>query len=121
MNQLWGNNRHYKDELKDPFFDALRQFAETGMSPLECKANVEKIKKFLEAIARVEQAVESLSAHPESQSDVKFHNSIISLANLHLMNYHHKLNHWREILFHILSIFEVFNQFDVAKLSKKFR
>jgi len=45
MNQLWGNNRHYKDELKDPFFDALRQFAETGMIPLECKADVEKIKK----------------------------------------------------------------------------
>ena len=26
-------------------FDALRQFAETGMIPLECKADVEKIKK----------------------------------------------------------------------------
>ena len=61
---------------------------------------------FLEAIARVEQAVESLSAHPESQSDVKFHNSIISLANLHLMNYHHKLNHWREGVKYALKVID---------------
>jgi tetratricopeptide (TPR) repeat protein len=40
--------RQYKDELKDGFLDDLKQFAEAGVIPKECEADVEKIKKLLE-------------------------------------------------------------------------
>lgn len=40
--------RQYKDELKDSFLDDFRQFAEAGVIPPKCEADVEKIKQMLE-------------------------------------------------------------------------
>ena len=39
--------RQYKYELKDGFLDDFRQYAEAGVIPPECEADVEKIKKLL--------------------------------------------------------------------------
>ena len=39
--------RQYKNELKDSFLDDFRQFAEAGVIPPECEADVEKIKRLL--------------------------------------------------------------------------
>ena len=39
--------RQYKQELKEAFLDDFRQFAEAGVIPKECEADVEKIKKML--------------------------------------------------------------------------
>ena len=39
--------RQYMDELKDGFLDDFRQFAEAGVIPKECEADVEKIKQIL--------------------------------------------------------------------------
>ena len=40
--------RQYKGELKDSFLDDFRQFAEAGVIPKECEADVERIKRMLE-------------------------------------------------------------------------
>lgn len=40
--------RQYKTELKDSFLDDFKQFAEAGVIPKECEADVEKIKRMLE-------------------------------------------------------------------------
>ena len=40
--------RQYKAELKDSFLDDFRQFAEAGVIPKECEADVERIKRMLE-------------------------------------------------------------------------
>ena len=37
----------YKEELKDGFLDDFKQFAEAGVVPPECEADVEKIKQLL--------------------------------------------------------------------------
>jgi len=39
--------RQYKYELKDGFLDDFRQYAEAGVIPPECEADVEKIKQLL--------------------------------------------------------------------------
>jgi CHAT domain-containing protein/tetratricopeptide (TPR) repeat protein len=61
---------------------------------------------YSEAIAKVEQAIELLPEHPESQFDIEFRHSILSLANLRLMSYHHKLNHWRESIKYTLKVID---------------
>ena len=40
--------REYKDELKDDLLDDFKQYAEAGVIPPECAADVEKIKRILE-------------------------------------------------------------------------
>ena len=40
--------RQYKDELKDSFLDDFKQYAEAGVIPPDCEAEVEKIKQMLE-------------------------------------------------------------------------
>ena len=40
--------RQYKAELKDGFIDDFRQFAEAGVIPKECEADVERIRRMLE-------------------------------------------------------------------------
>ena len=40
--------RQYKEELKDSFLDDFKQYAEAGVIPPECEADVEKIKRMLE-------------------------------------------------------------------------
>ena len=39
--------RQYKSELSDSFLDDFKQFAEAGVIPPECEADVEKIKQLL--------------------------------------------------------------------------
>ena len=39
--------RQYKSELRDSFLDDFKQFAEAGVIPPECEADVEKIKHLL--------------------------------------------------------------------------
>ena len=39
--------RQYKSELRDSFLDDFKQFAEAGVIPPECEADVEKIKQLL--------------------------------------------------------------------------